>query len=47
MNCEYCNKTFSNKYTLKKSSKKAKFCLEKQKELNHNLVSDLIKCKIL
>lgn len=39
-NCKFCNKTFSNKYTLKTHQKTAKFCLDKQKEKNNFKCSD-------
>ena len=45
LECEYCKKIFSNKYNLKNHQKRAKFCLEIQKQNNDNVDSDLIKCE--
>jgi|UniRef100_A0A6C0IZ09 small-conductance mechanosensitive channel len=45
MECEYCKKTFLNKYNLKNHQKRAKFCLAIQKENNIEIDSQLIKCE--
>jgi|TARA_B110000259_G_scaffold176193_1_gene212155 hypothetical protein len=45
MDCKYCKKIFSNKYNLKNHQRRAKFCLEIQKNNNIDVVSELIKCK--
>jgi hypothetical protein len=45
MECEYCKKTFSSKYTLKNHQKRAKFCLAIQQENNADVESELIKCE--
>ena len=45
MECEYCKKTFSNKYNVKNHQKRAKYCLAIQQENNIEVDSDLIKCE--
>jgi len=45
MECEYCKKTFSSKYTLKNHQKRAKYCLAIQQENNVDVESELIKCE--
>lgn len=44
MDCEFCQKTFSSKYILKNHQKRAKYCLEMQKNFTTEIISDLVKC---
>ena len=45
MECEFCKKTFSSKYTLRNHQKRAKYCLEVQKNFTTEIISDLVKCQ--
>ena len=45
MDCQYCKKKFVSKHVLATHQKRAKSCLLVQKNINNNVISDLIKCE--
>lgn len=43
--CEFCNNEFTNKVVLGTHQRRAKYCLEIQKQRSNNVVEELIECE--
>lgn len=43
--CTYCGSKFTTKYSLANHQKRVKFCLSKQREMNIEVIEDLIQCQ--